>query len=524
MWCDRLGHPQRPLLVYASLCVAGALLTFSFAPVSWWGLILLGVPHLLNVLRQSNGSRSAFFIGGSFGFGCYSASMYWISFSFGVDLEAFAWLIPFTVFGLPLFFAVFPGLAAALTYSSSKDQPMWFFALNFALLWTIMEYARSVALTGFPWSLIGYVWSDVIVLMQVTSLVGIYGLSFLTLLWASLPVVLLYNQGWRLRSNQIYSFIILLTLSGAIIFGLNRLNSSEPSNVDGVMLRLVQPNIPQKIKMDRSRVLEIYELLLDLSLTESTHKITHVIWPEAALPQDIQNDPVARKYVALAAPENGYLLMGATRYTGQGESYRIFNSFFVLDAQGTIKAIYDKSHLVPFGEYVPLRSLFPKGFKKLTLGSIDFSEGSGVQSIKTPGAPPLSALICYEIIFPGNVMPQSAAVRPEWMLNITNDAWFGKTFGPYQHFSIAKTRAIEEGVPLIRVANTGISGVIDSYGRVLHVLDLNQRGIIDAPLPKALQEITFYARYGYLLLPFLILWYGVMVLGAAYKKRRPALS
>lgn len=509
----------RVWLARFSVFLTGAMLTFAFAPLSYFWLVLFSLSPIFILLREVKDARSAFWVGWFFAFGCYTASMYWISFSFGVDLQAFAWLIPFTVFGLPLYFAIFPGLAAALAFLTARDKASWWLALSFALLWTIMEYARGIALTGFPWNLLGYIWTDAPVIMQLASLVGTYGVSFFTVLWVSIPFVLFYKNGWQIRSNQIFALLSFLSLVLVVTYGMARLSHGTPDDVPDVRLRLVQPNIPQKLKMDRSKTLEIYETLLSLSERPAKDPVTHVIWPEAALSINLVDDEVAREHVARAAPKDGYLLLGALRRSGEGGHFKIFNSFFIIDDVGHIRAIYDKSHLVPFGEYVPLRFLLPKNFKKLTLGAVDFSEGSGVQSIEVPGAPPLSPLICYEGIFPGHVMPEEEKGRPEWLLNITNDAWFGNTFGPYQHLAITRSRAIEEGVPLIRVANTGISAVIDPYGRILHLLALNERGVLDVALPEALRERTLYSRVGNLLLPFLILCYGMVVLLLLWRNR-----
>lgn len=500
------------------LFLLGCLLTLSFSPISIWAIAFICFPLLMAALVEAKSPRDAFMTVWWFAFGHFVSSMYWISFSFGVDLNSFAWLIPFTVFGLPFYFALYPGLAAALSHVSSHNKPLWVCAFYLALLWTIMEFMRGIALTGFPWNLLGYVWSEVLCVMQVTALVGTYGLSFLTIVWTTAPFVLFYKHGWRHRPNMVYAGFSFISLLSVVFWGESRVSESPLPPVPGVHLRLVQPNIPQKLKMDHARLKEIYETLLALSIKASAVMPTHVIWPEAALSINIQDDEIARYHLAKAAPMGGYLLLGAPRRLGKGASFEIFNSFFALNSEGEILNIYDKSHLVPFGEYIPLRFLFPKNFKKLTLGAVDFSEGGGVQSVMVPGVPPVSPLICYEGIFPGNVVPFHAAQRPGWMLNLTNDAWFGNTLGPYQHLAITRARAIEEGMPLIRVANTGVSAVIDSFGRILESLPLNSMGIIDSTLPCAIPA-PLYARFGFLLLPILILCYATFVMVGAVRSR-----
>jgi apolipoprotein N-acyltransferase len=220
--------------------------------------------------------------------------------------------------------------------------------------------------------------------------------------------------------------------------------------------------------------------------------VSDVIWPEAAATYLLNRDTPARQAIAAIAPRGGLVITGGLRGApASGPLEAVWNSIVAIDPTGAIVASYDKVHLVPFGEYVPLRWLLP--FKKLTAGSIDFSAGPGPRTLDLPGLPPAAAMICYEVIFPSAIVDPDH--RPAWLLNVTNDAWFGFSSGPFQHFAIARTRAVEEGLPLVRAANNGISGVIDAYGRVVRRLGLDDIGVLDAPLPVALPA-TPYARFG----------------------------
>jgi len=234
-----------------------------------------------------------------------------------------------------------------------------------------------------------------------------------------------------------------------------------------------------------------------LTLGPGFEKITHVVWPETAVPYLLDGDEALRRLLARAVPPGGALITGAPR----GNAGRIWNSILALDARGDILAIYDKHHLVPFGEYVPFRSVLP--LDKLTAGNIDFTAGPGLVQFTVAGLPPASALICYEVIFPGQVVPTDG-LRPTWLLNLTNDAWFGTSLGPFQHFASARMRAVEEGLPLVRAANTGITSVLDGYGRILGQLGLNDVGVVDADLPEPVTDITLYAKYGNWTVVFLI--------------------
>jgi apolipoprotein N-acyltransferase len=277
------------------------------------------------------------------------------------------------------------------------------------------------------------------------------------------------------------------------VFGALRLAGAAPGMVPDVRLRIVQPSIPQTLKWDPDAAQGNFRRHLALSAMPSTPPVTAVIWPEAAVPYILNRDPVARDWISSVVPPGGLLITGGPRAEPQPPApfTQIWNSLYAIDGKGGIVATYDKAHLVPFGEYVPLRGILP--IAKITPGMMDFSAGPGPRTLDLPHLPPVSTMICYEGIFPHQVVDE--AHRPDWMLNVTNDAWYGFSSGPFQHFAITRTRAVEEGLPLVRAANNGISAVIDPYGRIVSRLGLDDVGVVDAPLPKPLAA-TFYARWG----------------------------
>jgi apolipoprotein N-acyltransferase len=254
----------------------------------------------------------------------------------------------------------------------------------------------------------------------------------------------------------------------------------------------VQPSIPESAKNDPTQVLVNFRRLFALSTAPGAEHDSAVIWPEAAAPPFLDRDGGARKALAQAAPLDGYVITGTVRTDpAPAPPVHIWNSLVAIDHEGAIRATYDKAHLVPFGEYVPFRSILP--MQKITPGAIDFSAGPGPRTVTLPGLPPFSPLICYEAIFPGAVVEPGH--RPAWLLNITNDAWYGFTSGPFQHVAITRVRAVEEGLPLARAANNGITAMFDPYGRVLGHLDLDAVGVLDEKLPQALPA-TLYSQLG----------------------------
>ena len=443
---------------------------------------------------------AGFSIGWGFGFGYFLVGLYWIGFAFLVEADQFAWMLPFAVVALPLGLAVFGGVAVVV--ARALWRPGYWRVVALAAAWAGVEWVRGEILTGFPWNLIGQTLAVSDALIQGAALVGDNGLSFLVVLIAGAPACLAdrpETTGWRRWQSTLASGMALLALLAA---GSYRLAVGRVENVPDVALRIVQPNVSQKNKWQRGARSEIVAGLLELSDISTSPQsmgvedITHLIWPETALPVVMQNEPQIMAAIAALLPARTRLLTGGLRYERvSGEPRpRVFNSIIEVDGQGGFGAVYDKRRLVPFGEYLPWRRWLSRlGFSQLTAQRRDFTAGGGDPIMVVAGAPPLVASVCYEIIFSGHVVDPNK--RPGWILNVTNDAWFGNSPGPYQHLVQARLRAVEQGLPLVRAANTGVSAVVDPYGRVVKSLPYGVRGVIDSRLPGALPA-TFFAQLG----------------------------
>ena len=490
LWLAELRGWRRHAVAFG----LGALAACSLPPIDLTPVLLISFPGLVWLADGSAGMLGAFGLGWSFGFGFFVAGLYWIAAALFVDIAQFWWLVPLAVTGIPAGLAIFTGAALLVAHLLRRLLRLGGTGrvLALVLCWAGAEWLRGHILTGFPWNLIGYAWSGAfpggLAMLQLTALVGIYGLSLVTALAAALPARLGDFSGNRWA--PVLAAVILIAAPAA--WGSYRLAEGHPADVPGVSLRLVQPSIPEASKNDPTQVLVNFRRLFALSTAPGAEHASAVLWPEAAAPPFLRRDGGARKALAEAAPVNGYVITGTIRTDPAPlPPTHVWNSLVALNHDGTIEASYDKFHLVPFGEYVPLRSVLP--MQKITPGMIDFSAGPGPRTLHLPGLPPFSPLICYEAIFPGAVA--DPADRPAWLLNITNDAWYGVTSGPFQHVAIARTRAVEEGLPLARVANNGVSAMFDPYGRVLARLDLNAIGVLDEGLPEALPA-TPYTRYG----------------------------
>lgn len=498
----RLAHGLAALTGWRRYGVAlllGACATAALPPVDLTPLLLIAFPGLLWADEGSVGAWASFRLGYAFGFGFFVSGLYWIAAALFVDIASYWWLVPFAAAGLPAIFALYAGLAMLVTNLAVKHLRLPGAAriFAFAIAWTAAEWVRGHAFTGFPWNLIGYAWSGgfpaAILMLQNAAWVGIYGLSYLTVLAASLPALLgapsltPLSSSRRLAPAVAAALLILVpAIAGAI-----RLQTM-PTQSTGLWLRIVQPSVAQNLKWDPAAAERNFHLLLDLSSGPAKQPLAAVVWPEAAVPFLLERDAARRREIGAVAPARNYVITGALRAVPpQGPIAQIFNSIEVLNGVGDIVAHYDKEHLVPFGEYVPFRESLP--LRKITPGNIDISAGGGPRTIELAGLPTFAPLICYEVIFPGALVDEH--YRPAWMLNVTNDAWYGRSSGPYQHFAIARTRAVEEGLPLVRAANNGVSGVVDPAGRVLARVDLDSIGHADLPLPQP-GGITPYARWG----------------------------
>ncbi len=479
--------------------LCGALLAGALPPVDLTPLIFIAFPALLWLDEGSAGPSASARLGYAFGLGFFVAGLYWIAAALFVDIDRFWWALPFAVVGLPALLALFPAAALGVTgflATRLRLAPAARVCL-FAVAWSAAEWARGHFFTGFPWNLVGYVWSGgfpgAIAMLQSTAWLGIYGLSFMTVLAAALPALLgaasLRPLTPARRAAPALAAALLIIVPA--VAGMIRLEQL-PTRMTGAWVRLVQPAIPQSLKWDPEAAEKNFRLLIELSGAPAKRALAAVLWPEAAATFLLERDPARRAEIAAVAPKNGYVVTGALRANPPpARPTQIWNSVEAIDPAGAIRAHYDKAHLVPFGEYVPFGSVLP--MTKITAGSINLSPGPGPRTMTLPGLPAFSPTICYEAIFPGAVIDRAA--RPAWIFNVTNDAWYGRSSGPYQHLAIARTRAIEEGLPLIRVANNGLSAVIDPAGRILAGMALDTIGHLDTALP-AEAGATLYATLG----------------------------
>jgi len=484
---------------YGLAFLLGALLAGALPPIDLTLLIFIAFPGLLWLDEGSASIWASARLGYVFGLGFFVAGLYWVAAALFVDIGSFWWALPFAVLGLPALLAFWPAAALLVTAAGSSRLRLSANAriCLFVVAWSAAEWGRGHALTGLPWNLVGYAWSGgfpgSLLVLQSVAWIGIYGLSFVTVLAAALPALfgtpsLLPLSASRRAAPALAALLLILVPAAAGAVRLQLL----PTISTATWLRLVQPSIPQSLKWDPGAAEANFQRLIELSASPADHPLAAVLWPEAAATFLIERDAARRAAIAAVAPKDGYVITGALRANPPpGPVVQVWNSIEAVDHDGTIRARYDKAHLVPFGEYVPFGDWLP--VRQISVGAIDLSPGPGPQTIALPGLPGFAPLVCYEAIFPGAVAGPQA--RPGWILNVTNDAWYGRSSGPFQHFAIARTRAIEEGLPLVRVANNGISGVVDAAGRVLARTGLDAIGYADVALPEA-GPPTLYSRAG----------------------------
>jgi len=488
--------------------ILGALSVLAFAPVHAWPVLFLAFGALVWLLDGCCAQREGLWqrlkcarlVGFWFGFGYFLAGLYWIAEAFLVEPWRHGWLLPFVMTAMPGGMALFYAAACVLAMILWLPGAGRIFAL--AIAFGLAEFARGHVLTGLPWNLVGYGLLATLPLMQLAALFGVYALSLLAVLLFTSPAAIFAPAGTRLaggKGTAALAALLVLLFGVGYVWGERRL-ASAPHDSTGLRLRIVQANIDQADKWRPENSAEIFTDYLDLTKSAGLDGVNIVIWPETAVPFLLADTPEALTDIGDALPDGTSLLVGSARLAEEKDSQsepsapRIYNSLLVVDDQGRVRGSYDKIHLVPLGEYLPFQDFLESlGFMQLTGVRGGFSSGTGSPLLAVPGAPLARPLICYEIIFPDEIASRGA--RPGWLLNVTNDAWFGSSAGPYQHFHQAQVRAIEQGLPVARAANTGISAVIDPYGRILAEIGLGEQGVIDTDLPKA-GPATFFVQFG----------------------------
>lgn len=495
--------------------IAGALSALALAPYHAFPILLITLPVLVwlldGALPESGSSgilggirrlMPGFRIGWWFGFGYFLAGFWWVGQAFLVDADDFAFLLPVAVVALPAGLALFWGVAGMLARLVWNDD--WTRILGFAASFTLAEWMRGTLLTGLPWNVPGYAAMPTPLSMQSASLIGLYGVTFFALFVAASPALLgSKSTGSSRRSTRFVLTATALICVFHLGFGLWSLSTAEKAYVEDVKLRVVQPALDQREKWDITKEPQIMARYFELSNANKGPEVaniaafTHVIWPESAFPFILSKRADQLANIAQLLPPTTNLITGAMRLeeaANSDEQPRVFNSLYVINGEGETIAARDKVRLLPFGEFLPFQDFLESlGFQQLTRLRGGFAAGHQRSVVDIPGTPTFLPLICYEIIFSGRIQSDASASAPapKWIVNLTNDAWFGMTAGPYQHAHQAQVRAVEEGLPVVRAANNGISFVSDAYGRIEESLGLGQRGVVDSLLPVARASTPF---------------------------------
>ena len=526
-----LAHGWRRLLL---LAVAGAVAALSAAPLFLLVALFAAMPVLVWALDGAERRRTvlgvvfgpAFRIGVAFGFGYFAVSLHWIGAAFFVDGGLLV-LMPFAVAGLALLLALFWGLGTALAHFFWSAGTGRIFALATGL--TLAELARGYLFTGFPFNLLGYALTANAEMMQAASLAGVYGLTFIAILISATPALVWPGAERSLIARLLPLLAAIGLIALQIGWGNARLSQTETEPFEDVVLRVVQPVISQDIKWQTFAREETVSRLLDLS-TMRTHPgdrglddVTHLIWPEAAIPFFLSEEPQYLARIARTLPDDIWLLTGAPRepYGTNGEivlGAKPFNSILAFNGLGEVVTSYDKTHLVPFGEYLPFDDFFRGlGVNQFVTGSEGWAHGAERRLIELPGSPAILPLICYEIVFPGAL--GAAAADAGFILVVTNDAWFDGSIGPAQHFHHARVRAVEEGKSLVRAANSGISAIIDPLGRTDAMMAEGMVGAIKGTPDRPL-EATVFVQYRHWPLVGMLLLGAVAALPGWVRRRR----
>jgi len=479
------------------LCLAfaaGLGLALGQVPFSLWFLAMPALGAAVWLVATEARPRRAAWLGLAFGAGHFILALHWITEPFQVDAARDGWMAPFALVFLALGLGTFWALAAVVAARLGVSRSMR--AVGFALALAVVELLRGHVFTGFPWVLIGHIWLGSAP-EQGAALVGAYGLTLVTVMMAAAVVAMPLRGG----------LVVAVLLAGLWGGGLWRERLPVPDG-PGAVVRLIQPNAAQHLKWDPDKAREFMDRQIDLTAAPPGElgPPDLVIWPETAVSFLLDRPGNGLMQIADAAG-GAPVVVGIQRVEG----WRGYNSMAVIDPGGDVRAVYDKHHLVPFGEYMPMGDLAATW---LGITAFAAQEGFGYSSGPGPAVLDLGPLgralplICYEAVFPQDIR---RVARADWLLHITNDAWFGDRAGPFQHLSLARLRAIEQGLPLVRAANTGVSAVIDARGRVLDQIGLNRSGFVDAALPGALAAPP-YARWGEMpvMVALGLLWAGLL--------------
>ena len=491
--------------------ISGIALSFALAPYNLWFLIFPCFGVFYYIYQTLEIKKQVFVLSFLFALGYFIAGLYWIGNALLVEGNEYKWAWPFAVIVLPSLLALFPALYLTINHLLFKNNTLSKF-IGFCTLLAFSEWVRGHAFTGFPWNLYGYGAASNSNISQSLSLIGAYGLTLLTVFWGG-------SLGYLFVQNKSKYFIFalsVLTFTGLYAYGHQRLENANIQYNEDYQIHVVQPNIEQSEKWQNDKLSHNFEQLISANIHPLAEDKKHiVIWPETAIPPILLNSPAVHQRINNMLGDKAILLSGAlTMQAGsQSNDLEYNNALLLWNQLNQGKQIYAKSHLVPFGEYIPFQKYIP--LETVTQFS-GFQRGKGSQTTALKGFPSFSPLICYEIIFPHKVINKGAP-RPDYILTVTNDGWYGDSTGPYQHLAQARFRAIEHGIPVIRSANTGVSAVVDPYGNVLGQVSLLKKGRIASKLPKLITKSPVYSRYGELFY-FMLSGFLLLLATAIFKK------
>ncbi|MEM6812231.1 MAG: apolipoprotein N-acyltransferase [Pseudomonadota bacterium] len=477
--------------------LAGYGLSYSQAPYEYWWLIFPCFSVFYFLYATLKTKKAVFFISFLFSFSYFVGGLNWIGNALLVEGNEYRWVWPLAVIALPILLSLFSASLLAFSAGLTKRRTTTGF-LAFCIFLSLSEYLRSIAFTGFPWNLYGYTWLGFLPIAQIANIFGPFMLTFLTIFWGAFLGYFILKP----LKSLVVIMIALIIFSGSFAYGYLRLATVQDIYFENYTLKIIQPNIAQEDKWKREKLLENFEKHLSLSNTESQNQKQIIIWPETAISDNILISEEIERIGNEILNQDDILLSGVLAAIPDDQKIQYHNALYKFESDRIPERLYSKNHLVPFGEYIPFQDFIPL---KPVVDFTGFEQGGGSITIINEGYPSFSPQICYEIIFPQNMIGNSEP-RPDYILTVTNDAWYGDSAGPYQHFAQARMRAIEQGLPIVRSANTGISGIINPYGVILKSLPLLEDGVISAKLPKKLEDTTFYARAGnwtYLLFMFL---------------------
>ena len=478
--------PKHKTLALAS----GIMLAFALPPFYQFWAVLAAFSLAIWLCMQTDNGKHLAAIGYWFGFGFFACGFYWIGNALLIDVKTTGILYPPVLILNGAFF----GLFTILPFWQTK------FGRNFAAkicIFTAMwffsaEWLRSFLFTGFPWNPLSSVLALRPALLQTLAWWGTYGLSMIVIILASLPAIWLLKPCrkriiWPLLS--LFGFVMLWEYGAYVLAHID-----ASSNGEEIMVRLVQPSIPQNLKWDRQAAENNFHDYYELSTQKDNRHIDFVFWGETASPFDLTQDEFHRQRLVRAVPKHGYLITGLLRRELTTDGYIPYNSLAVINRKTQVLNLYDKHHLVPFGEYIPLRQFLPQWIHPLTNTVAEFGRGEQFKTITLDGYPEFAPLICYEVIFSDDVVRKED--KPKWMVVLTNDGWYGQSAGPYQHLIATQMRAVEEGMTVIRSANSCISAVITPYGEVPAKIELGIRGVKDVAVKLDLAHYTLFGEYG----------------------------